>query len=335
VILAVGVSPHVCGEIVNFSEGKAFKAELDTIFDLQLIHPEAQIGKPPTETMLDRQAAAIRKVAAAPGKYTPLTLLAMARSLGDEKEKVFWELAALLRMHSDSLHCQDERAEVKVVEFRADSETRGALRPESTWMSQMTAVVNWDRATPHDYGRNWVYLSRKETDRIYEGEKISKSLPNCASVDEWNVAVERLRELYLEYGETGKWPPPHVLEVVGYNWSQDAHPIIIGFFDDNASTARVLIDAGERRAGTIRTLVLPNSWKPDDGLKIEWFGVREKMKVSGAARRVPIFSPASVGRGSEEHPTRLAVHVCSDSEIRAVVESEPQEMAVSPCSVPR
>jgi len=195
--------------------------------------------------------------------------------------------------------------------------------------------VEWDRHTPYDYDRNWIYLSRSEIEKLYEDKDVSKSLSNCSSVDKRNGAANRLRDLYVDSSETGTWPHPHVLTVVGYNWTEDVRHISIGIFDDDVTKFDVLIDSGERQAESDRLLVLPAIWRTEDGLKADWIGHRGGSLTSGAERRVPVLSAANVDLGSEEKPARLAVHFCPGDEIKAVVESEPTVSGVSPCSLPQ
>lgn len=136
-------------------------------------------------------------IEAAPARYAPPALYALSRALFDDGRKddaAFWFYAAQLRARFDANRCADGSARAAVDALNGEY---GA--PVNRYMFQrldalealVPKVIEWDRATPHEYDARWI--NRHGMGAFPGGGDAALSLPQ----DQWETIAERTRDEYL------------------------------------------------------------------------------------------------------------------------------------------
>jgi len=239
-LLSFGMASPALAQSAATSAEEAFKADLNARDALRLPRVGGKDGEPLTQEMLDRRQAAIQQVRAAPGRYTPRTLLALSDSLKDEQERAFWELAAIVRATVDLPSCGFQPSQVGVAEWLGLSEVRNPSSPESVWRALMPSVVDWDRKTPREYDPYWIYFSIDDLDR---GKPVPMPTFEYRSTKNWTAAAECLRRTLLEYGATGAWPKWQPVKTIAYNWDPDFTSVSISLIEEHNNNEKGVIAA--------------------------------------------------------------------------------------------
>lgn len=277
--------------------------------------------------MLDRQQGAIQQVKAAPGKYTPRVLFALSEGLKDERERAFWDLAAIVRSTVDLSRCSHDPEWNDAGEWLGLSDFPKPSSPAKVWQALMPAVVDWDRKTPREYDQDWRYFYLED---LAKDKPVSRQVLECRSAKAWAVAAERLRALFLEYGATGTWPKGYSLTVVGYNWAPEFSQVVISRVQETNERYPIVSIYGKERP-VKDDLLMPSYWRPEDGLMLEWGAMQGNKLIAGPPRHVPIVSDASSRLESSERILSFALHFCAGGEIKAKATGTPQTEVVSPC----
>jgi hypothetical protein len=109
-------------------------------------------------------ARAVEAVLAAPQRCSPPVLAAAAAALfgaGRRDEAVFWFYAAQLRARFDANRAADPTAGSAVAALTrhyGPPVNRHAFADPAGLRAVVERVVEWDRATPHDYDHRWINL---------------------------------------------------------------------------------------------------------------------------------------------------------------------------------
>ncbi|WP_316880978.1 hypothetical protein [Ralstonia wenshanensis] len=328
-LISFGMASPVLAQSAATNAVEAFKADLNARDALGLPRAGGKDGEPLTHEMLDRRQAAIQQVRAAPGKYTPRTLLALSDRLTDERERAFWELAAIVRATVDLPSCGFQPSQVGVAEWLGLSEVRNPSSPESVWRALMPSVVDWDRKTPREYDPYWRYFSIDDLDR---GKPLPMSTFEYRSTKNWTAAAECLRKTLLEYAATGAWPKWQRVTTIAYNWDPSFTSVNISLVEEHNNNEKGVIAAilGKREVMG-RDFFMPPYWKPDEGLMLDWAGFRDKKLIIGQVRPVPIASDANSDLKPKDRPFPLMLHFCPGGGIKATVAHTPEAEIVSPC----
>ena len=146
---------------------------------------------------------AVRDVTVAPQNYAPPVFYQLSSVLFDEGHRddaAFWFYAGQLRARFDANRCTDPTAAAAVSALNEQFGT-----PINQYMFQdpdrlaalVEKVVDWDRATPHDYDQRWINLhGMAAVTGAMDGE--AADAPLSLPEDQWDMIAERTRTDYLD-----------------------------------------------------------------------------------------------------------------------------------------
>ena len=135
--------------------------------------------------------------------FAPPVLYELSRalfSLNKKDEAAFWFYAGQLRARFDADRCPDISARQAVSVLNQEYGTpinQYAFQDISKFESIIHSVVEWDRATPHNYDHRWINLHGLDATLSAMGEpsnNTSLSLPT----EQWEEIAENARKKYLE-----------------------------------------------------------------------------------------------------------------------------------------
>ncbi len=138
---------------------------------------------------------AVAAVLGAPQSCAPPVLAATAAVLfarGERDEAAFWFYAAQLRARFDAERCADPTAGAAVAvltQTYGPEINRHAFADPARLRATVERVVEWDRATPHDYDHRWIDL--------HSMGAFTGAAPTSLPAAEWAAVAERTREEYL------------------------------------------------------------------------------------------------------------------------------------------
>ncbi|MFC4942584.1 hypothetical protein [Pseudonocardia sp. GCM10023141] len=140
---------------------------------------------------------AVAAVLAAPQRCIPPVLFELGSTLferGRRAEGAFWFYAAQLRARFDANRCADETAAeaVGLLSVRHGAEINPyAFAEQGLLRDTVERVIDWDRATPHDYDQRWINLHGM-------GAFLGGAGPSSLPAAEWDEIAERTRQVYLQ-----------------------------------------------------------------------------------------------------------------------------------------
>lgn len=152
----------------------------------------------------DAKRETLAAIRAAPGRYAPPALYALAQALyeaGEKDEAAFWFYGAQLRASFDANRCADPYArralDVLNRQYGRDI-NRHALQDLAKLEALIPRVVAWDRATPHAYDHRWINLHG--VNATLAGRRARATAPPLAlslPESQWPEIAARTREEYL------------------------------------------------------------------------------------------------------------------------------------------
>ena len=230
----------------------------------------------------ERTKAIVRAIKAAPDRYSPPLLLALAARLfadGEKDDAVFWCFAGILRARFDANRCADESARGGASELR-----RIAAAPiiDYAWKDKeklktiVPRVFEWDRRTAHNYDQHWINeFGLGPTIEALGGEAQDTDKMSVPE-DQWESIAEKTRQSLFRQFEEGLSPTG--LGKPSYYFSD---PQVVALCEAIEKNDLDAVDrlAGDGRASAVSDIKQPKDVYIDCVSPLDW-AMRAKNKAA-------------------------------------------------------